>query len=83
MVPSNFDYRRSRASFQEWANLGVTRADGGAYPPSGDAILFFPSCAPGPAFLVTENFIAIKRYNNSDVYALAAGQMWGFPSLGT
>ena len=75
VVPSNFDYRRSRASFQEWANLGVMRADGGAYPPTGDAILFFPSCASGPAFLVTENFIAIKRYNNSDVYALAAGQL--------
>jgi membrane-bound lytic murein transglycosylase B len=75
VVPANFDYRRSRASFQEWANLGVMRADGGAYPPTGHAILFFPSCASGPAFLVTENFLAIKRYNNSDVYALAAGQL--------
>jgi len=75
VVPPDFDYRRSRGTFAEWAKLGVRRADGGAYPQTGQAILFFPSCAGGPAFLVTDNFLAIKRYNNSDVYALAAGQL--------
>jgi hypothetical protein len=34
--------------------------------------LFFPSGAAGPAFLVTQNFVVVKRYNDSDVYALAA-----------
>ena len=37
------------------------------------AILFFPSGASGPAFLVTNNFIVLKQFNNSDAYALAAG----------
>jgi peptidoglycan lytic transglycosylase B len=72
-VPNGFDYRRSRASFAEWTRLGVKRADGGAYPGAGDAILFFPTGVPGPAFVVTKNFDVIKEYNNSDVYALAIG----------
>ena len=45
---------------------------------TGDAapvILFFPSGASGPAFLVTDNFVVLKRFNNSDAYALAAGAL--------
>jgi lytic murein transglycosylase len=72
-VPKDFDYRLSRGSFAEWMERGVKRADGQTLPASGDGILFFPTGAPGPAFLITENFNAIKRYNNSDVYALAIG----------
>jgi len=75
VVPQPFDYRRSRATYPEWAALGLTRADGGALPADGQAILFFPSGAPGPAFLVTENFEVIKRYNNSDVFALAVSHL--------
>ncbi|HXM31454.1 MAG TPA: lytic murein transglycosylase [Xanthobacteraceae bacterium] len=71
-IPAGFDYRKSRAPFMDWTSLGVKRADGGALPGTGDAILLFPSGYKGPAFLVTKNFEAIKRYNNSDAYALAA-----------
>jgi membrane-bound lytic murein transglycosylase B len=74
IVPHGFDYRRSRASYAEWAALGLKRADGKAMP-HGNAILFFPSGASGPAFLVGENFEVIKRYNISDVFALAATQI--------
>jgi lytic murein transglycosylase len=74
VVPKGFDYRKSRASYAEWAALGLKRADG-APMPEGSAILFFPSGAAGPAFLVSENFEVIKRYNNSDVFALAASQI--------
>jgi membrane-bound lytic murein transglycosylase B len=74
-VPQGFDYRRSRAPFAEWEKLGVKAAAGGNMPLSADAILFFPGGASGPAFLVTANFIVIKAYNNSDVYALAAGYL--------
>ena len=71
-IPPGFDYRQSRAPFETWTARGVKRADGGALPGAGDAILLFPSGYQGPAFLVTKNFETIKRYNNSDAYALAA-----------
>ena len=55
--------RRSRSTIAaaarpiaEWAALGVARADGKPLPGSGNAILFFPSGASGPAFLVGREF---------------------------
>lgn len=75
VVPPRFDYRASRGSFRQWAERGLRRADGAAFPAAGDAILFFPSGAGGPAFLVTANFNVIKQFNNSDAYALAAGEL--------
>ncbi len=75
LVPQGFDLMKSRATFEEWTRLGVKRADGKAFPASGDGILFFPAGLPGPAFIVTPNFEVIKDYNDSDVYALAIGQL--------
>jgi membrane-bound lytic murein transglycosylase B len=75
LVPQHFDYHVSRGTFAEWAARGVTRADGGLFPAAGDAILFFPSGAGGPAFLVTDNFVVLKRFNNSDAYALAVAAL--------
>ncbi len=74
-VPKGFDYRTSRGSFADWKKLGVRRADGKPFPPSGPGILFFPSGASGPAFLTTENYPALKEYNNSDAYVLAVGHL--------
>jgi membrane-bound lytic murein transglycosylase B len=75
VVPARYDYRASRGSFRDWIGRGFKRADGDAFPEIGQAILFFPSGAPGPAFLVTENFNVLKRFNNSDAYALAVGHL--------
>jgi membrane-bound lytic murein transglycosylase B len=75
VLPQGFDFRKSRGSFADWAALGFRRADGGAFPASGSAYLLFPSGARGPGFLVTDNFVAIKRYNNSDAYALAIAHL--------
>jgi len=44
-------------------------------PRSGEANLFFPAGADGPAFLVTNNYDVIKRYNNSDAYALGVAML--------
>jgi lytic murein transglycosylase len=72
-VPKGFDYKLSRGTFAQWKERGVKRTDGGDFPANGDGILFFPTGAGGPAFLITQNFNVIKTYNNSDVYALAIG----------
>jgi membrane-bound lytic murein transglycosylase B len=72
-VPTGFDYKLSRGTFAQWQERGIKRTDGGELPASGDGILFFPTGAGGPAFLITQNFNVIKTYNNSDVYALAIG----------
>jgi len=84
-VPAGFDYRFSRGSMAEWAQRGLQRADGRPVPAAGNAVLFFPSGATGPAFLVTDNFIVLKRFNNSDAYALAvavlADRLHGLPGV--
>jgi hypothetical protein len=75
VVPPEFDYRRSRATYAEWTRLGVVRSDRKPYPAAGEGILFFPSGAYGPAFLATENYAVLKLYNNSDSYVLALGHL--------
>jgi membrane-bound lytic murein transglycosylase B len=72
-LAQGFDYGVSRASFAEWTERGLTRADGQAMPTTGEALLFFPVGWRGPAFLITENFFVIKNYNTSDAYALSVG----------
>ena len=71
-LPANFDFgladRRTRRSISAWRGLGVTPL--GEMPSRAEASLFLPAGAEGPAFLITENFDVIKKYNNSDAYAL-------------
>jgi lytic murein transglycosylase len=74
-VPPRFDYMKSRGSYDEWRELGVRRADGKPFPASGNGILFFPSGAKGPGFIVTPNYDVLKEYNNSDAYAIAVGHL--------
>ena len=63
-IPQGFDHRKSRAAYDEWTRLGVKRADGRAYPASGEGILFFPTGVPGPAFIITPNYHVLREYNN-------------------
>ena len=75
-LPPGFDIGAAgRAPFPAWAERGVARADGGALPPEGEGILYFPAGATGPAFLVTTNFTVIKTYNSSDSYVLAVATL--------
>ena len=58
-------------SYEAWAQAGVTRADGQAFPqPKATAQLWVP-VPGGPAFLVGPNFYAVKSYNPSMNYALS------------
>ncbi|WP_099865645.1 lytic murein transglycosylase [Pararhizobium haloflavum] len=67
-------YDGQTKTLAEWQQLGFTRPDGRGFPrPSDRAELKMPAGASGPAFLMLRNFFIIKRYNNSDSYALAVG----------
>ncbi len=60
----------------EWTKLGVTRADNTALPQVNiTASLLVPSGHQGPAFLVYDNFDVIMRWNRSEFYAIAVGQL--------
>jgi lytic murein transglycosylase len=74
-LPSNFDYALAdgtQRNVSEWERLGVQRI-GGSWSGSErglQAQLFLPAGAQGPALLLHHNFGVIRRYNNSDRYAL-------------
>ncbi|MBE7733013.1 lytic murein transglycosylase [Devosia faecipullorum] len=79
-LPSGFDFAAARslekAPLSQWQRLGITRVSGRDFPRASDvARLYMPAGANGPAFLLLPNFDVIKRYNNSDSYALAVGHL--------
>jgi membrane-bound lytic murein transglycosylase B len=60
----------------EWSRLGFRRVGGQDFPRLTDsATLYRPNGANGPSFLLLKNFSVIKRYNNSNSYALAVGHL--------
>ncbi|HTF95322.1 MAG TPA: lytic murein transglycosylase [Cellvibrio sp.] len=60
----------------EWAHMGILRADNSALPITPiNASLLVPSGHQGPAFLVYDNFNVIMRWNRSEFYAIAVGQL--------
>ena len=72
ILPSGFDWNQVSKSVEksgsQWTAMGVRTASGRPVP-SGAIIA--PAGARGPAFLITQNFRAILKYNASDSYALA------------
>ncbi len=76
-VPDGFNLGsvEGMREFSSWAAAGFTRANGSALPRNGKATLWYPAGIRGPAFLVTENYRVIKRYNSSDAYALAVAHL--------
>lgn len=79
-LPRGFNFSAARqmekAPLSQWQQMGITRVSGRAFPRGGDiARLYMPAGASGPAFLLLPNFDVIKRYNNSDSYALAVGHL--------
>ncbi len=62
----------------DWVKLGFARADGrpfSAVELGAVAYLMSPGGAYGPAFLVSENYKVIRRYNTSDLYATFVGNL--------
>ena len=77
-LPARFDFGLvgQSMSISDWRARGVQRTGGQQFPRPGDeARLYLPAGANGPAFLLLQNFAVIKRYNNSDAYALAVGHL--------
>ena len=79
-LPAGFNYgnvwQEISATLGDWRGVGVTRANGRAFPRESDvARMYMPMGGSGPVFLVLPNFDVIKRYNNSNSYALAVGHL--------
>ncbi|MCP5074988.1 MAG: lytic murein transglycosylase [Rhodobacteraceae bacterium] len=78
-LPKGFNYGNAslkiKATGNRWSELGVRTVRGGKVPNHGEAAIFLPSGADGPAFAVYKNFFVIKRYNNANSYAMAVGHL--------
>jgi membrane-bound lytic murein transglycosylase B len=77
-LPQGFDYAQAdmdiRKPMNEWLRQGIKVASGNLpSDPQASVSLLLPAGYRGPAFLVTDNFRAILKYNNSTSYALAVG----------
>lgn len=62
----------------EWAKMGIARVSGRPFPAHERAVqgfLMLPAGRRGPAFVVTPNFYVLKKYNESDLYALFVGHL--------
>lgn len=79
-LPQGFDLTlangKSKRLLSAWTQLGIKLADGRRLPKANiQAALLLPSDYRGPFFLVYPNFYIIKRWNNSNNYALAVGHL--------
>lgn len=75
VVPDNvYSLTNETKNIGEWQQLGVSRTRGRSFNlPEEKAILKTIAGNNGPGFLAIKNFFVIKKYNNSDYYALAVG----------
>jgi hypothetical protein len=63
--------RGSGRAYAKWRELGLARADGKAFERPDDKVRLTQPVADGPAFLIGQNFSAVKAYNPAFSYALA------------
>lgn len=67
-------YVGASKTLTQWKKLGFSRPNGKGFARPGEkAVLKMPAGSKGPAFLMLRNFFILKRYNNSDTYALTVG----------
>ena len=76
-LPDGFDFAQADLSHQkelrQWYRLGVRGFKTHLQQNKENAAIYLPAGYSGPAFLVTDNFRAILRYNTAPFYALAIG----------
>ncbi len=84
----NFDNIQTWHDSEFWRNKGIKNAHKSQHSrlaEIGESTLLLPAGASGPAFLVSQNFNSILRWNNSNLYAIAVGlladRLLGVPDL--
>jgi len=61
-----------------WAGKGAKRVNGKSFPRAElnrKGFLLMPAGRKGPAFIATKNFYVLKKFNESDLYALFIGHL--------
>ncbi len=79
-LPNKFDYSLAgldtRLPLSRWQAVGVRRMNGRALPQRNlQASLIVPDGPAGPAYLVYDNFRALRRWNRSNSFAVAVGTL--------
>ena len=81
-LPDGFEYalaeRSVKRSVGDWLTMGVEAGEGSVSERidlNERVSIILPAGASGPAFLITDNFRAILRYNNSTAYALGVAKL--------
>ena len=81
-VPSKFDCRLEGfdkgRSIYEWKQLGVkvlSQKKSDKWLDKQKLYLLMPAGVKGPSFLVSDNFLVIKTYNQANLYALFIGHL--------
>ena len=79
-VPDGFDYlladRTQMRPVSFFTQRGVARVGGQAFAdPSMPVFLYVPAGKDGPKFLMTQNYLVLKGYNQSDSYAMAVAHL--------
>lgn len=79
-LPKDFDMSLvgldTKKMLAEWQQTGVRRFDGRNLPVADiDGSIIMPDGPDGPAFIVYDNFRAIREWNRSDYFALTVGYL--------
>jgi membrane-bound lytic murein transglycosylase B len=79
LLPADFNYAsvtNERKPVSHWSDLHITKADGRTIGQSDiPSKLIVPAGYKGPVFLTYHNFNVILRWNNSEFYGIAVGQL--------
>jgi membrane-bound lytic murein transglycosylase B len=70
-LPAGHRHDNGHRTYAAWRERGVARADGAAFARPDDRARLTVPVAGGPAFLIGQNFAAVKSYNPAFSYALA------------
>jgi membrane-bound lytic murein transglycosylase B len=79
VLPAGFNYAsisNERKPISHWSDLSITKVNGTTVGQSDiPSKLIVPAGHEGPAFLAYHNFKVILRWNNSEFYGIAVGQL--------